>query len=75
MVRARTPPDRTWATGPSSRSVTRCPASGSPALMHVIAEADVAGGVHGPLDLDHVTGCRGQRRRPGRAGTGRGEPG
>ena len=32
-VRARTPPARTWTTGPSSRRVTRCPASGSPALM------------------------------------------
>ena len=32
-VRTRTPPARTWATGPSSRSVTRCPASGSPALI------------------------------------------
>jgi hypothetical protein len=31
---------------------------------HVIAEADIARGIHGPLDLDHVTGCG--RRRPGR---------
>src|SRR5487761_383191 len=31
--RTRTPEARTRATGPSSRSVTRCPASGSPALM------------------------------------------
>jgi hypothetical protein len=27
------PPDRMWAMGPSSRSVTRCPASGIPALI------------------------------------------
>jgi hypothetical protein len=32
-VRTRTPPARMWATGPSSRRVTRCPVSGSPALM------------------------------------------
>jgi hypothetical protein len=31
-VRARTPLATTWATGPSSRRVTRCPASGCPAL-------------------------------------------
>jgi hypothetical protein len=27
------PPDKMWATDPSSRSVIRCPASGSPALI------------------------------------------
>jgi hypothetical protein len=42
---------------------------------HVVAEADVARGVHGPLDLGHVSGCRGQRRRPGGPGSGGGEAG
>ena len=51
------------------------PGQRQPGAEHVISEADVARGVHGPLDLDHVTGCRGQRRRPGGAGTGRGEAG
>jgi hypothetical protein len=53
------------------------PGRRQPGAEHVISEADVARGVHGPLDLDldHVTGCRGQRWRPGGAGTGRGEAG
>jgi hypothetical protein len=46
------------------------PGQRQPGADQVIAEADVAGGVHGPLDLGHVTG-----RRAGRAGTGRGQPG
>ena len=47
------PPDQDVSDrDPSSRSVTRCPASGSPALIDAVAEADVAGGVHGPLELD-----------------------
>ena len=29
----------------------------------LVAEADVARGVHGPVDLGHVPGCRAQRRR------------
>jgi hypothetical protein len=41
----------------------------------VVAEADVAGSVHGPVDLGHVPGCRGQRRRPGGLGSGGGEAG
>src|SRR5215468_2418890 len=32
MVRVSTPPDTTWATGPSSRKVIRCRASGEPTL-------------------------------------------
>jgi hypothetical protein len=33
-VRARTPAARTWATGPPSRRVTRCPASGKRSLTN-----------------------------------------
>ena len=41
----------------------------------MVAEADVAGCVHGPVDLSYVPGCRRQRRRPGGLGSGRGEAG
>ena len=51
------------------------PGQRQPGADDVIAEADVARGVHGPLDLDHVAGCRGQRRRPGGLRTGGGEAG
>ena len=40
-VRIRTPPARTWATGPSSSRVRRCPAP-EPGADHVVGEADVA---------------------------------
>ncbi len=51
------------------------PGQPQPGADHVIPEADVTRGIHGPLDLDHVAGCRGQRRRAGRAGTGGREAG
>ena len=55
------------------------PGQRQPCADHVIPEADVARGVHGPLDLDldldHVTGGRRKRRRTGGAGSGRSQAG
>jgi hypothetical protein len=51
------------------------PGQWQPGADHVVAQADIAGCVDGPVDLGHVPGCGGQRRRPGGLCSGGGEAG
>jgi hypothetical protein len=51
------------------------PGQRQPGADDVVADADIARGIHGLLDLDHVTGRGRQRRRPGGSGPGGGEAG
>ena len=73
-VRTRTPPDRTWATGPSSWRVTRCPASGSPAVRMRSPRLTLPEAL--TVRSTSITSpCGRQRRRPGGPGPGCGEAG
>src|SRR6185437_4979518 len=62
-VRTRTPAGQDAGDRAARPQGDALPGQRQPGADDVVAGADAARGVHGPVGLDHVPGCRGQRRR------------